>query len=64
MTNSTHYKISQFLPKIKKLPLVGKALCAFLSAAHVMVVYNDVLKKGELECRNLKLSPAKIATPK
>jgi hypothetical protein len=53
MTNATHYKISEFLPRLKKIPLFGKALAAFLGAAHVMLVYNDVLKKGAIECQKL-----------
>ncbi len=52
MTNATHYRISEFLPKLKKIPFIGKAFAAFLSAAHVMLVYNDVLKKGAIECQN------------
>jgi hypothetical protein len=49
MTNATHFRISEFLPKLKKIPIIGKALVHFLSAAHVMIVYNDVLKKGQTE---------------
>lgn len=59
-----HYRISELIPKLKKLPFVGKALAAFLSAAHVMVVYNDVLRKGKIECQNQQQKLAKIATKK
>jgi len=57
MTNAMHYRISEFLPKLKKIPFIGKAISAFLSAAHVMVVYNDVLKKGAIECQNQAPKP-------
>jgi hypothetical protein len=61
MTNATHFQISEFLPKLKRIPFIGKALSAFLGAAHVMMVYNDVLKKGEIECQNRKPKSVKSA---
>ena len=60
MTNATHFRISELLPKLKRIPLIGKALSAFLSAAHVMIVYNDVLKKGAIEWTQ-KTKPVKTA---
>lgn len=63
MTDLTHFRISEFLPKLKNVPLIGKALAGFASAAHIMVVYNDVLRKGKIEwLSQQKQKSAKLVT--
>jgi hypothetical protein len=52
MTNAMHYKISEFLPRLQKIPFIGKALFAALYAGHVLMVYNQTIRKGAIECQN------------
>lgn len=66
VTDLTHYRISEFLPKLKNVPFIGKALAGFASAGHIMIVYQDVLRKGKAEWqrKNAKLAMPKSASRK
>jgi len=51
------YKINSWLPKLQKVPLIGKALAAFGQSIHVMIVYQMVIKEGEKQCQSQKANP-------
>ncbi len=48
-----HYRIATFIPKVRKIPIIGRGISALADIIHQGTVYTLVIKEGKRQWRTI-----------